>query len=353
VPVVPEAIDNQALGRSEAEALLSAGLSTAQGILVAVSGGPDSMALLALLCEWSGGKLKLRTATIDHGLRPESADEAALVEAFANSLNVPHATLRWVGGKPTTGIQNAARNARYALLAEHADQVECSHIVTAHHADDQAETVLMRLIAGSGIHGLAGMRGEVQRDGFVLSRPFLHIPKSRLIATCAARNIPYVTDPSNNQERYGRVRVRRLLSQLEQEGLTVARLCKLAARAAQADDALAQIAEKVFSSLDFKVTDCILQFQWGKIIDHPKDIRLRVLAEAMRRCLSLDVPLKLEKMEVLLADIDRSFSKQLRTRRTLSDLVLTLQSSGLFTITTAPKRSGGRKTQAGTVLDQE
>jgi tRNA(Ile)-lysidine synthase len=347
VPAAPEAV-----AKTEADALFSQSLNAAKGILVAVSGGPDSIVMMALLAEWASGKIKLCAATVDHGLRTESADETAMVAAFAKRLKVPHATLHWTSEKPATGVQNAARNARYALLIHHAQQVGCSHIVTAHHADDQAETVLMRLIAGSGIHGLAGMREQTMRDSLVLSRPFLSIPKSRLIATCLARELSYITDPSNSHEQYGRVKIRRLLVPLVREGLTAARLCKLAARAAQADDALTEITEKVVSSLDLKSTGCILQFHWGKVSNHPTEIRLRVLAETLRCFTSLKAQLKLERVETLLADIDLGFSKKTRIRRTLSDLIVTLQSSGLLTITAAPIRKRGRKPHTGTVLDQ-
>jgi tRNA(Ile)-lysidine synthase len=311
------------------------------------------MALLALLAERNSGAMPLVAATVDHGLRPEAADEAAMVAAFAKSLNVPHATLHWLGDKPATGIQNAARNARYALLIDHAKRLACSHIVTAHHGDDQAETVLMRLIAGSGIHGLAAMRDAVLRGGLVLARPLLNIPKSRLIATCVARDVPFITDPSNSHGHYGRVKIRRLLAPLEQEGLTAARLCKLAARAAQADDALAEMTQRVISSLDLTSTDCVLQCHWGKVSTHPTEIRLRVLAEAHRRFTSHTAPLKLERLEALLHDIDICFSKKMRVRRTLSDLVVTLQSSGLLTMTAAPTRKRGSKQHTGTELGQK
>ena len=308
------------------------------------------MALLALLAEWNGSTTFLFAATVDHGLRSESSQEAELVASFARQQNVPHTTLNWSGAKPTTGIQSAAREARYALLVDHAQLLGCSSIATAHHADDQAETVLMRLIAGSGIHGLAGMRGEVMRAGVALKRPFLSVPKSRLIATCVSRGAPYITDPSNSEERYGRVKIRRLLAELEQDGLTVARLCKLADRAAEANDALDATAKQVFSGLALKSTECLVQFHWNKVSSQPKDIRLRVLLAVLRRSPAFKNQLRLERVEALLADIDLAYSKQLRTRRTLSDLVLTLQSSGLLTITMAPTRKRGTNPRVGTVL---
>ncbi|MEJ1938863.1 tRNA lysidine(34) synthetase TilS, partial [Nostoc sp. NIES-2111] len=161
-------------------------MAESKGLLLAVSGGPDSMALLALCAAWANERPDgqprppLFAATVDHWLRPEARDEAAMVAREASRLSVPHSVLDWAGPKPRTGLQEAARQARYALLAEEARRVGATDVVTAHHADDQAETILMRLVRGSGLDGLAGMAAERPLDGVRLVRPLLGIPKSRL-----------------------------------------------------------------------------------------------------------------------------------------------------------------------------
>src|SRR6185436_11157971 len=147
------------VSESEAAALF-ADLSDAPVLILAVSGGPDSTALMWLAARWRAGAKhgpKLIAVTIDHGLREESAPEALAVKRLAKTLNVEHRTLRWTGRKPKTGIQEAARNARYRLLAGAARKAGAGHILTAHTLDDQAETVLFRLARGSGVSGLAGM----------------------------------------------------------------------------------------------------------------------------------------------------------------------------------------------------
>ncbi|MBI4274480.1 MAG: tRNA lysidine(34) synthetase TilS, partial [Rhizobiales bacterium] len=145
------------VSNNEAGQLFS-GLSEAPALLLAVSGGPDSTALLVLAARWRKLRKqgpKLHALTIDHGLRPESADEARAVAKFAKSLDVSHRTLRWTGRKPSSGLQEAARAMRYRLLAETARKIGTHHILTAHTLDDQAETIVLRMARGSGLTGLS------------------------------------------------------------------------------------------------------------------------------------------------------------------------------------------------------
>ncbi|MGP9819144.1 tRNA lysidine(34) synthetase TilS, partial [Salinarimonas sp. NSM] len=209
------------------------------GLILAISGGPDSVALMRLaapLARETG--TSTRVVTIDHALRPGSAAEALRVAAWASEVGLPHEIRAWPGEKPIRGVQDAARAARYALLAEAARAAGAGAILTAHHRDDQAETVLMRLCAGSGPAGLAGMRPRADLDGLVLARPFLDLPKARLVATCVAREWDFVQDPSNAAPRFARARLRRIAPLLAAEGLGPVRLARLAARAARAEDAL-------------------------------------------------------------------------------------------------------------------
>jgi tRNA(Ile)-lysidine synthase len=232
---------------SDAEAAqLFGALAKVPALVLAVSGGPDSTALLWLAARWRDGSKqppRLVAVTIDHGLRKESAGEAKAVARLAKKLNVEHVTLRWTGRKPKTGIQEAARNARYRLLSQEAHRQNAMHILTAHTQDDQAETVLFRLARGSGLSGLVGMRWL---DGVPVAgarpahliRPLLDMPKARLIATLQAAKIPYVTDPSNADPRFTRPRLRTLMPLLAAEGLTAERLRRLASRAERIEEAL-------------------------------------------------------------------------------------------------------------------
>lgn len=186
-------------------ARLTSTQQAAQGrFAVAVSGGPDSMALLALALTALPGRVE--AATFDHQLRSASGEEADMVAAWCAGVGIPHAILR--PDTPITGnVQSAARTARYAALDRWRHERGIDWIMTAHHADDQAETLMMRLNRGSGVGGLAGVRA---RNGRVL-RPVLHWRRAELadvVRTCA---LPYVTDPSNDDPRFDRVTMRRAL----------------------------------------------------------------------------------------------------------------------------------------------
>lgn len=203
---------------------------------VAVSGGPDSLALLLLAIGARPGRVE--AATVDHGLRPESILEAERVADICNALGIPHATLRirWPG-PPRSSIQARARDERYALLSEWAESRGVGALATAHHADDQAETLLMRLARGSGIAGLSGARRS--RDlttGVKLIRPLLRWRKTELAALVASAGLQPSEDPSNRDERFDRARVRVWLASAE--WLDPARLATSAANLRDADDAL-------------------------------------------------------------------------------------------------------------------
>ena len=178
-------------------------------IAVGVSGGADSMALLLLLRDWvrvRGGRLL--ALTVDHRLRPESAVEALQVARWAAALGVDHEILAWDGPKPVAGIQAGARAARLGLLVDAATAAGILHLALAHHADDQAETRILRLDRGSGTAGLAGMPAIREMPGLRIIRPLLPVPKARLLGTCRHGGQPWVEDPSNHDPRFARARLR-------------------------------------------------------------------------------------------------------------------------------------------------
>ena len=207
---------------------------------IAVSGGPDSLALLLLAEAARPGQIS--AATVDHGLRRESADEAAMVAALCQARNIPHATLRVTVEDDPAGVQAAARKARYAALGSWAAGQGAACLATAHHADDQAETVLMRLARGAGLSGLGGIRRSrvlAETPGVTLIRPLLDWTKADLEALVAAAGIEPVRDPSNADPRYDRTRVRQLLAGgWPQSG----RVAAAARHLVEAEEALAWIA---------------------------------------------------------------------------------------------------------------
>ena len=215
-------------------------LAEAAALLLAVSGGPDSTALLLMAAEWSRrrGGPRIEAATVDHALRPEGAEEAEAVAALCRRLGAPHHTLVWRGDKPKARLQERAREARYALLGDLARRIGADTIVTAHHLDDQAETLLFRLTRGTGIAGLSGMAALTTREGVRLARPLLGLAKAELVAFCEAEGVAFASDPSNTNPRFARTRMRALLEELAKEGLDAAAFARLARRAARVEDAL-------------------------------------------------------------------------------------------------------------------
>ena len=260
---------------------LLAPLAAFDAALLAISGGPDSTALLAVAVEWARRAPRtprLAAATVDHGLRKESADEAAAVGTLCARLGVPHRVLLWQGDKPTTRIQERARVARYALLTAHAREIGAQAIVTAHHLDDQAETALFRLLRGSGVGGLRAMAASVDLDGVALLRPLLGVAKRDLVAACEARGLVYVRDPANEDPRYARTRMRKLAAGLAAEGLDAAALARLARRASQIEDALARQTPAAALRLEFGAgSSC----DAGALLAEPTEIVQRLLAAAI------------------------------------------------------------------------
>ncbi|WP_421997842.1 tRNA lysidine(34) synthetase TilS [Reyranella sp.] len=178
-------------------------------VAVAVSGGRDSLALALLAQRWAvarGGAVV--GLIVDHGLRPASAGEAAQAAATLEALGCRQEILCWTGAKPASGVQAAARAARYALLREACGRRGILHLLLAHHADDQAETVAMRAARQSGGDGLAGMAAVVELPEVRLLRPLLAVGRARLTATLEANGIAWLDDPSNLDPRFERARLR-------------------------------------------------------------------------------------------------------------------------------------------------
>jgi tRNA(Ile)-lysidine synthase len=182
-------------------------------LAVAVSGGADSMALALLAHEWARDRRgRILALTVDHALRPESRAEARTVARRMKRRGIAHRILPWRGTKPGTGVQAAARVARYRLLGEACRAEGVLHLLLAHTRDDQAETVLLRLASGSGPHGLAAMPAVRELADYRLLRPLLGVARARLRATLEARSQEWIEDPSNRDERFARIRVRRALA---------------------------------------------------------------------------------------------------------------------------------------------
>jgi tRNA(Ile)-lysidine synthase len=350
---------------------LFAGFKTAPAVVLAVSGGPDSVGLMWLMARWRRDLAdgpRLVAVTVDHGLRAEAAQEARAVKRLAQALELPHRTMRWTGEKPKTGVPAAAREVRYRLLAQAARSVGATHILTAHTRDDQAETVLMRLLRGSGIAGLSAMACESARDGVVLARPLLTVSKSRLVATLNRAKIAFADDPTNRDTAFTRPRLRALLPLLAAEGGDARGLARLASRLARANAAVEVLADGAERYLALKDQAARREFDPGDLgskasrtkdsstrdfdaetfVAMPEEIRLRLLMRAINQC-GHEGPAELGKVEALLAQLDRSFTgnsarrghKSARTvlKQTLAGALVSVV-RGRIRIAPAPARRG-------------
>ena len=207
---------------------------------VAVSGGGDSMALLCLAADWAAvGGPPVMAVTVDHRLRPEAAEEARMVARFCAELGVPHTVLVWHHAETGGNLQDVARRARYALIADWARGHGVTHVGVGHTADDQAECVLMGLARAAGIDGLSGMRRSWVESGINWHRPLLGVTRHALRECLAARRVNWVEDPTNEDDRYMRVKARKAIQALAPLGITAPGLATVADNLAQARQVVA------------------------------------------------------------------------------------------------------------------
>ncbi len=225
---------------------------------IAVSGGSDSLALLHLMAEWRGAPL--RCVTVDHGLRAASAGEAAQVADICAGLGIPHDTLEWTGWDGQGNLPAAARVARYALMANWAQDRGLDGIALGHTADDVAETLLMRLARRAGVDGLAAMQARRQEGGVTLHRPLLHAHRADLRSYLDARAIAWIDDPTNTDARYRRTQTRRALEALAPACITADALSDVAHHLREASDTLGYYAAREVAQIaSFEHGDLLLE----------------------------------------------------------------------------------------------
>lgn len=286
--------------------------ATLRPCALAVSGGSDSTALMVLFADWLRQKRQHvdshTVLTVDHGLRPESAAEARAVATAAAKLGYRHVTLAWDGPKPRTGIQVAARKARYRLMSDYMRTHGIVSLLTAHTRDDQAETLLMRLARGSGLDGLSAMAPTVSLGGTdvpgaqEIARPLLDVPKARLRATLQARGIAWIEDPTNRAPVFERARLRAARAQLDALGLTDGMLALSAGRLLRARRTLELIVEHFCDPVAGAVTvdPCgYFTIDRARLREAGEEIALRVVGGAIAAAGGVDQPVPLGKLETI------------------------------------------------------
>ncbi|WP_189045795.1 tRNA lysidine(34) synthetase TilS [Aliidongia dinghuensis] len=267
-------------------------------LAVAVSGGADSLALALLADRWARARSgRIVALTVDHRLRPESAGEAAQVGAWLGERGIRHEILVWQGPYPIHDLQAAARAARYHLLGDWCRRAGFLHLLTAHHQDDQAETLILRLGRGSGLAGLSGMAPIVEDGHYRLLRPLLALPATRLKVTLAGFNQGWIEDPSNRNPAFARVRVRAQTPLFAEAGLTPRRLAETSRHLARARAVLEQLVEEAL------VAGVSLHPAGFALVDPaplaraPAEIGLRALAAVIATISGEDYPPRFERLE--------------------------------------------------------
>lgn len=347
--------DQSPISASEARSLF-ADWRRAPALVLAVSGGPDSVAMLWLMARWRRALMhgpRLVAVTVDHQLRAEARGEAADVKRLARELDVEHRTLRWNGAKPETGVPAAARDARYALLVRAARRCGAVHILTAHTRDDQAETLLMRMARGSGIAGLGAMTRQSPREGAIIVRPLLDVPKARLLATLDKAKVPYALDPTNTNAKYTRPRLRALLPLLAAEGCDARNLTRLAGRLGRANAALELMTDGAERFLAVRSSGLLRPgFDFAAFVGLPEEVRVRVLLRAIARVATEGGP-ELGKVEALVGAIDAARPAAERSgalgrfRQTLAGAVVTVAKGRILIEPAPPRRNAKRNPRGG------
>ncbi len=270
---------------------------------VAVSGGGDSLALMLILADWAReNNISLFAATVDHGLRPEAAQEAHTVAEIAQKNGIPHETLSWQGWDGAGNLQDRARRARYQLLLDWAEKHQIGVVALGHTADDQAETVLMRLAREAGVDGLSGMGTRRKVGSVEFVRPMLQRSRAELREYLTSRGQVWVDDPTNHDDRYDRIKARNALELLRPLGITAEGLVQVAAAQDEARKAL-----NWFSFINARGA---LTFQAGEIIvdrrsfrTWPDEIARRVMVRALCWVSGLEYGPRRRPMRMLLDSV--------------------------------------------------
>lgn len=273
---------------------------------VAVSGGGDSVALLHLvhgLC--AARSTCLHVVTVDHGLRSGSAEESAGVARLCADLNLPHTILTWKGWDGQGNLQNEARRARYRLIAAWAKARAIGTVLLGHTADDQAETVLMRLARGAGVDGLSAMSPRRMNHGIAFQRPLLLVSRKTLRSYLKTHGVHWIEDPSNEDTRFDRIKMRQALQHLEPLGIDTVSLGQVAFNMALARDALdwnTFVEARRLVSVEFGA----IRIDWRTFRTLPDEIARRMLVQAIQWVAGTTYPPRRQPLLALLDTLKRA-----------------------------------------------
>ncbi|PHS77249.1 MAG: tRNA lysidine(34) synthetase TilS [Rhodospirillaceae bacterium] len=324
------------IGEAEFSTLMTSCEDFAQvsQIAVAVSGGADSLCLAIMLQAWGAERgVEVTALTVDHGLRKESRGEAEQVKTWLEAIGLKQHILTWAPNKhQTTAVQARARKARYALMSDWCQAQGVDHLFLAHHQDDQAETVLMRLKKQSTLYGFGAMALARDVHGLKLCRPLLNVPKSRLIATLKTKGQHWIEDPSNHNTDFERVRVRALLVDLAKQGVSADRLSGAATSARLVCDVLDKAADRL---VDIAVEPGKTLKITPDFLNAPPRIYERALSKILRDVGGNVYPPSPDKLRRLRAWLESGE----HGARTLAGVLVRTKASGIYVSVESPRQN--------------
>ncbi|USG62704.1 tRNA lysidine(34) synthetase TilS [Sneathiella marina] len=314
------------------------GLARERRLAVAVSGGSDSMALALLARHWAAeNSVDLEILTVDHGLRPASKQEAVTVGGWMKLLDLPHASLVWDGPHPTSGIQNAAREARYRLMAAYCKARNIQVLLLGHQLEDQLETFLMRFSKGSGLEGLASMREESQQFGIRLLRPLLGFKRQELRDFLTEEKQSWLDDPSNENPQFTRTQIGPILSDLQAlPGSSLETIALSVERVSRASIALQEVTTLRFDTFCRLSPYGFIQFPSDTIPGCPKEVGLRLLVLAISSVRGEHMPVKLQSLENI---YERLFERETSVSETIAGVQISKFAKG-WLVSREPGRRG-------------
>lgn len=272
-------------------------------ILMAVSGGPDSLGMAACLynlIQSGRADLTLSCVTVDHRLRPESDVEARMVAGYMDDIGIDHTVLVWddhPSKKIGSGMSQAdARHARYDLMINHAHEIGATHLATGHQLTDQADTVLQRIAHGSGVDGIAGIPPMRMQDGITIIRPVLNVDPADLMQACRVMGWQWAVDPTNKNTRYSRGKLSVMRDAFDQAGFDEHRLARVATRARLASDALDQMTDTSIADYVAWQPTGYWRVDWAGLSGQPTEIIHRVIIACIHGIVPADYPPRFDRL---------------------------------------------------------
>lgn len=286
---------------------------------VGVSGGIDSMCLLYWLHEIGADVICLH---VNHRLRPEADTETDYVANVCAQLNIPCKIFYWNDEKPETGLEAAARNARYKMMTDFCHEQNIEYLLTAHQSDDQIETFLMNLSRGSGLYGLSAMLPKSERDGITILRPLLEVSRAELKKYCDDNNIKYYIDSMNSDEHYTRVKIRRNRHLLNDDlDISDARILLAIQNLARTREWMDKY---IANRIEMVIRKWGAMFSASFLFDEAEEIRLKFIGLLIQKIGGDDYPVRLNSLQMALCNLqhDCKFTLGHCTIRRLNDRIL-------------------------------